>query len=143
MADMISLGVANKDMQDSYYGCCPSPCPPDDDKKKAEWEDTVTFPKFTLEGKQAELMGCDDCQTGDLVEVTLKLRVSGKRDDSRLVDGKAKRDVSLTFEVLETGNLTDMGRDNDADTKADEGKTDVMDSAPVRALMGMDDGDGY
>ncbi len=145
MEPTIDLGVARKDMSNNY--CCPvACCPSDDPKEKADYENTIINPEMCVEGKQAELLGVDDLQVDDLVEVTFLMKVKGKRDDTKRIDGQkdVKRDLSLTFAILKASDLIDKGSDENADDK-DDGDTEdaTMDSSPVRSLMGMDDGDGY
>jgi hypothetical protein len=138
-----SLAVKNSDM-DSYMGCAPcSPCcDSDDPKKKNEWENTLNYPCFTICGQHAELMGADDLQVNDVVEVTLKLKVKGKRDDSRRVDDKVKRDISIDFEICETSDLKDLGKDEDADGEVDGGETAGEDE-PVMTILSDGNEDKY
>jgi hypothetical protein len=132
----ISLGVKNKDM-DSYMGCAPcSPCDSSDDPaKKKEWENEMNYPCFTVCGQHAELMGADDLEVNDVVEVTLKLIVKGKRDDSRRADNKVKRDISIDFEICETSNMKDLGKDENYDGEPDTGAESDTKDEPVMAIL--------
>lgn len=140
-----SLAVKNKDM-DGYMGCAPcSPCcDSDEPAKKKEWENTLNYPCFTVCGQHAELMGADDLEVNDVVEVTLKLKVKGKRDDSRRVDNKVKRDISIDFEICETSDLKDLGKDEDADGEPDGKEPAVSADEPVMSILGdASEDDGY
>lgn len=141
MDPTISLGVARKDMSNNYC-CAPSCCTEDDPDKKKEWDNTIINPELCLEGAQAELMGADDLEVDDLVEVTFLMKVKGKRDDSRRIEGedKVKRDLSLTFSILKSSNLTDKGSDKADGSEEVSAPDETMDSSPVRELMGMKDG---
>ena len=96
---MISLGFKRKDLGDGYYGCSPC-CPSDDPKKKEEYENEEVHPEFDIRGKHADALGFDDLKVGDRITVTIELEVKGKRDDSRTVDGKVQRDMSMTMKIL-------------------------------------------
>ena len=96
---MISLGFKRKDLGDGYYGCSPC-CPSDDPKKKEEYENEEVHPEFDIRGKHADALGFDDLKVGDRITVTIELEVKGKRDDSRTVDGKVQRDMSMPMKFL-------------------------------------------
>lgn len=135
---MIDLGVARKDMA-SGYSCSPC-CSSDEPDKKKEWENTIIYPDFTVEGMHAELMGAEDLNVDDVVEVVLKLKVKSKRDDSRRIEGEkaVKRDICIGFCILATSNLTDLGEDKGGAEATDAGTAmmEAEDAAPVRALLG-------
>jgi len=142
----VSMGVTNKEMKDSsYYGCAPSPCEPcgsDSASEKRKWERTLNYPCFTVSGKHAELMGAEDLQVDDLVEVTMLLRVKGKRDDSRRSGDKVTRDICIDFEICKTSDLLDKGEDKNIDGKPDDEEVDVS-NEPVSMLLVEGDDDEY
>jgi len=101
---MKSLAFTRKELEDgSYYGC---PCSPCGDNK--DWEKEIVHPKVQFTGKQAEVMGIDGFKLGDVVDVTLRLRVCELRSNLRKDGDKELKDRALGFEALEASDYTDV-----------------------------------
>lgn len=124
---MTPLGFKRKDLNDGSY--C-SPCAPCDNK---DYEDEMIYPEINVVGKQADVMGADTLDLGDEVEVTLRLKVKGLRDDSRLIDGKKQRDLNLTFQVLEASDYTFVSESDSGDESDDTSES--SDDSPVHAML--------
>lgn len=102
---MITLGVKRKDLESGFYGC--APCCESDPQKKTDWENTVVHPELRVEGRHAELLGVDDLKLGDRIRFEVVAEVCGMRKEDRLVDGKPKRDLSLTLKLVSASDMVE------------------------------------
>lgn len=132
---MTPLGFKRKEMSDGYYGCPVACCGSDDPKKKEEFENELVYPEVAFDGKQAEVMGIDDLDLDEEVEVTLKLKVKELRSVERVSDGKKTRDLCLRFTVLAASDYTAAEAD---DSEAESGTESDADVSALR--MAMDNG---
>jgi hypothetical protein len=122
---MTPLGFKRKDLNDGSY-CCPASTT---DSK--DYENELVYPEINVVGKQADVMGADQLELGDEIEITLRLKVKGLRDDSRLIDGKKQRDLNLTLQILEASDFTVVS-EGDAGT---EKESSADEDSPVHAML--------
>lgn len=135
---MISLGFKRSELSDGYYGCAPC-CAPEDPKEKEAYENEIVYPEVSFSGKQAEVLGVDDLELDQVVEVKLKLKVCGLRSDKRVVNGKQQRDLSLSFKVLEASDyeVEETEGEGESETEPEGSGSDDADVAALKSVMGQ------
>lgn len=133
---MISLGFKRSELSDGYYGCAPC-CASDDPKEKEAYENEIVHPEISFSGKQAEVLGIDDLELDQVVEVKLKLKVCGLRSDKRVVNGKQQRDLSLSFKVLEADDYEVEEADDSSEAESEDDGSEDADMAALKSVMGQ------
>lgn len=95
-----------------------------------ETEPKVTYPGFSLNDKVAEEFSKEyDCEVGDELTATVRLRVSGIRKDEY---GNSK-----SFELLSMDNIAEVPADGKADEGDGKGNEEDSPEAAEEKVIGM------
>lgn len=116
---LIDLGMKRKELNPGESACAePASC--------KDWENQKVYPELCARGKQAEMLGAEDLEEGDVVRQEVVWKVSRRRK----VEENGKTDYTLDLQMLKASDLIPEGKaesdDDEPEMESDDSESPAM-----------------